>query len=491
MSGRGRSERAAPTLIIGSGFAGRAVASRLRPDGYLIVDRGEDRPHHEMRARYLARRSKDSPPWVNSRFAYMSDLPWNTWHQASRRCKSEWELIAGGASNRWDGFCSKLSTATLDGQFASHRWPISAAMLRPYYATAARILNVSSATAGDGGIKGQGYYRERLKKHFRNVELISQAKNTSQSPSTLQGACQGAGMCQICPFDAKARPATIFPNQNILCGVIVDRLLFKGNRAVGVEGRSRQGPVHIRCEQLVIASNGLESPLLLLRSDLPSRVRRHSIGRFYQDHALCQVVAKLDGPIAYCNANMDTDLEIHDLGGTIDGIEYQVVMEITRPPDPALILAMRPELHFSNQQSFFKDINSTVLFNISFEIPPDAGLFLRPDSLVRPIIDDETYPKLAASYARIVNKIEHGLRSRGVVPVGTWRTYESGYAAHHLMGTLHMGDSPIAVTGADFRVHGTDNVFVAGSAVFPRCGAAAPTLTIAALGLMLGDQLAS
>lgn len=298
-------------------------------------------------------------------------------------------------------------------------------------------------------------------------------------------------MCQICPFDAKARPATMFPNQNILYETIVDRLLFKGTRAVGVEGRSRQEPVRIRCKQLVIAANGLESPLLLLRSDLPSRVRRHSIGRFYQDHALCQIIAKLDRPIAYCNANMDTDLEVHDLGGTMDGIEYQVVMEITRPPDLALILAMQPKLHFGNPESFFRDLDSIVLFNIWFEIPPDAGIFLRPDSLVRPIIADETYPRLAKSYARIVSKVECGLRRRGILPTGTWRTYEQGYAAHHLMGTLHMGESPIAVTRPDFRVHGTDNVYVAGSALFPRCGAAAPTLTITALGLMLGDQLAS
>ena len=45
------------------------------------------------------------------------------------------------------------------------------------------------------------------------------------------------------------------------------------------------------------------------------------------------------------------------------------------------------------------------------------------------------------------------------------------------------------VVDADCRVHETDNLFVAGSSVFPTGGYANPTLTIIALAMRLGDHL--
>ena len=47
-----------------------------------------------------------------------------------------------------------------------------------------------------------------------------------------------------------------------------------------------------------------------------------------------------------------------------------------------------------------------------------------------------------------------------------------------------------SVVDADCRVHGYDNLFVAGSSVFPSGGGSAnPTLTIVALALRLADRL--
>lgn len=62
-------------------------------------------------------------------------------------------------------------------------------------------------------------------------------------------------------------------------------------------------------------------------------------------------------------------------------------------------------------------------------------------------------------------------------------------AAHHI-GTTRMSASPTTgVVDPDCRVHGIDNLYVAGSSVFPTGGWAFPTLTIVALGLRLADHL--
>ena len=62
----------------------------------------------------------------------------------------------------------------------------------------------------------------------------------------------------------------------------------------------------------------------------------------------------------------------------------------------------------------------------------------------------------------------------------------------HHMGTTRMHTDPSrGVVDADCRVHGVQNLYIAGSAVFPTAGYANPTLTIVALALRLADHLAA
>lgn len=66
--------------------------------------------------------------------------------------------------------------------------------------------------------------------------------------------------------------------------------------------------------------------------------------------------------------------------------------------------------------------------------------------------------------------------------------YELG--GNHHIGTTRMAKTPAdGVVDADGKVFGIDNLFIAGSSVFPTSGAANPTLTIVALALRLADHL--
>ncbi|HEY4342352.1 MAG TPA: GMC family oxidoreductase [Steroidobacteraceae bacterium] len=63
------------------------------------------------------------------------------------------------------------------------------------------------------------------------------------------------------------------------------------------------------------------------------------------------------------------------------------------------------------------------------------------------------------------------------------------YGGHHL-GTTRMGNDPrTSVVDANGRVHGTENLYIAGGAVFPTSSQANPTLTIVALAIRLADHL--
>ncbi|WP_148863805.1 GMC oxidoreductase [Marinobacter fonticola] len=62
----------------------------------------------------------------------------------------------------------------------------------------------------------------------------------------------------------------------------------------------------------------------------------------------------------------------------------------------------------------------------------------------------------------------------------------------HLMGTTRMGlSAEDSVVDANCKVHTTDNLYIAGSSIYPAGGASHPTYTIVAMSLRLGDHLGS
>lgn len=105
--------------------------------------------------------------------------------------------------------------------------------------------------------------------------------------------------------------------------------------------------------------------------------------------------------------------------------------------------------------------------------------------------------RLTAHEPRSINRL-HEVLGQAVesVGLGTLETNPQDIAAarftdasHHI-GTLRMSSNPkTGVVDEHCRVHGLENLYVAGSAVFPTAGHANPTLTIVALALRLADRL--
>ncbi|MGC3947907.1 MAG: GMC family oxidoreductase [Chryseolinea sp.] len=63
-------------------------------------------------------------------------------------------------------------------------------------------------------------------------------------------------------------------------------------------------------------------------------------------------------------------------------------------------------------------------------------------------------------------------------------------STHHNMGTTRMNEDPKkGVVDLDCKVHGLQNLYIAGSSVFPVGGYANPTLTIIALAMRLADHI--
>jgi choline dehydrogenase-like flavoprotein len=104
-------------------------------------------------------------------------------------------------------------------------------------------------------------------------------------------------------------------------------------------------------------------------------------------------------------------------------------------------------------------------------------------------MSDDDHRSIEAS-ARV---IDAALRSRGFGYIEWTAQLDSTTLVdglHHHLGTTRMHADPRqGVVDPDCRVHSVDNLFVAGSSVFPTYGASNPTLTIVALAVRLADKL--
>ncbi|WP_240198224.1 GMC oxidoreductase [Novosphingobium sp. P6W] len=113
-------------------------------------------------------------------------------------------------------------------------------------------------------------------------------------------------------------------------------------------------------------------------------------------------------------------------------------------------------------------------------------------------LDIHSVERLVAAMRREMERL--GL---GTVDPAEWLTQDNRHwqtdrlisshpiGGYHHMGTTRMASDPKqGVVDAQCRVHGVDNLYVAGSSVFPTSGWANPTFTIAALALRTADHIA-
>lgn len=121
-----------------------------------------------------------------------------------------------------------------------------------------------------------------------------------------------------------------------------------------------------------------------------------------------------------------------------------------------------------------------------------------PDALGMPRIriDWRYLPQDVHTVSRALQLLAEDFAASGVgqlqydpAEVEAEMTRFGAYGGHHI-GTARMGSDPrSSVVDADCRVHGLENLFVSGSAVFTTSSQANPTLTVVALALRLAAHL--
>ncbi len=310
--------------------------------------------------------------------------------------------------------------------------------------------------------------------------------------------------------DAYLHPAAGRPNLEIVPGAFVERIVFEGDRAVGVEivrGGVRET---VRAEREVVLSAGsYQSPVLLLQSGIGPAgdlaafgipVRQDlPVGRNLQDHFMAQLNYLTDEPSLFRTFTPDNLalLEREGRGPLSSNIPEAGGYFRTRPDLPA------PDIEFHFAPSMFYDEGLTAPHDHGYCFGP---VLIRPSSRGRVSLRTprpDSKPLVLCNFleteedrASVVEGVRIALeiaeqpslkaveRAPFSVPASsseedilTWAR-RAGQTVYHPTSTCAMG----AVVDSELRVLGTEGLRVADASVMPtitRANTNAATIMIA------------
>jgi choline dehydrogenase-like flavoprotein len=440
----------------------------------------------------------------------------------------------GGSSNHWGGWCRPLEDLDFHERswVPSSGWPIPSGTLEPYLARAHDFLKLgptqySPATAKLLGSPLFAFDPKAFVHRFWNQgiptpqvgELHKEALKQSQNVIVL----------------LNASVKDIVLNENM------DRAI-----AFTVQGREDQLR-RIQARRFVVALGGLENPRLLLNANRqikPGIGNQHDlVGRFFMEHldVLCgelvapdinrvtsayELVARDQGygvRTAIClTPGAQAQHRVLNQAFEIEGVK-------ARHASPGY-LALRRMLRDANEgdfADFAEHLRNMVqdlagLSNGAYTYVTGREQFVRlevhshaeqapnPESRIRLTdkvdrlglrriaLDWRTTPldKRSLRFAVELLAREIGRVGVGRLQIPDWLLVDDddwGSAlegGHHHMGTTRMAsDAGRGVVDPECRLFNIENLYLAGSSVFPVSGTATPTLAIIQLALRLADRL--
>ncbi|MFO8151754.1 GMC oxidoreductase [Thioalkalivibrio sp.] len=392
----------------------------------------------------------------------------------------------GGSSNHWGGWCRPFDAIDFEPKAYSPEahWPIARADLDPYLKRARAILDID----GDFADKLLGTGVQRIGFGFsRPVTRFSEKYRETLEIS----------------------PALLVALDAALVGVATE-----GGRVTHFRVRDSGRRVHtVSAGRFVLACGGIENSRLLLHFNAETGGRlvpeAATLGRYWMDHPHFTIGEALATSSDF-SENREffalTPKRMRELGVLNCGLRLEPLRRGSGVRKLARDLACAaPRLgEWVYEQSGRQLVCSRVLRAAWEQEPnPDSRITLntdRRDVLGIPLAllhwqkttrDIETVRKTAVEFGAHIARAGQG-RVRlhdWVLENGPWPENDE-IGGHHHMGGTRMSSTPErGIVTPDLRLWGQENMYVAGSSVFPSGGHANPTLTIVQLTLRLADHL--
>ena len=500
----------ADVCVIGAGAAGYALARELKDSGLsvLMLAGGRTGVHPEEQTLYEAE---------------VAGLPY-TGHVEGRF------RADGGSTTRWGG-----QLLPLEAQDFARRdwvpmsgWPIEAADLEPYYARALELMGTETHDFGASVYDEFG----KTPPPFDPEKLV--VRFSQWSRGTRRNFAEFVG------------PDLEGSNTTVLLNAHATALVEEGGRVVRARIAALGGRTgEVRARTFVLAAGGIENPRLLLASDGLGNAH-DLVGRCYQDHlsftlgrfdpadgervrAWFQPLYNAKGILRTAKVALTAQAQARAGALNAMALVSFPFPEASAPMAARRILAglrgapRRAPAARDLWQAFvgLPDLGRVAYNQVVRKrraVPRNAAAELvinmeQAPNLQSRITLDGAEDALGVPRASIswhlggleretlrayIETFDAEWARLGMRPV-RWdpAVIEEGDAFHAVVGDIyhHIGGTRMAerpeegVVDPDLRVFGTENLYLAGSSVFPTGGSSNPTLTILALTLRLADTL--
>ncbi|HWW19422.1 MAG TPA: GMC family oxidoreductase [Steroidobacteraceae bacterium] len=506
--------------IIGAGIAGALLAVTAARQGrkVLLVEAGNRFP---LEGRRQLLRRYDTlgglyVPWQHpgrDRYVDSSGQSIGYPYELERyRAKG-----VGGSTLHWGGRAQRLMPSdfrTASTYGLGTDWPLSYDELEPYYCAAEWEIGVSGSPhtlqaprSRDFPMPGFPFSPDERMwlpiAQKMDIELYSAPFAINSMPYAGRTSCKAYSACNICPSGARycadihVAEAEKTGNCVLLTETVARRIDLNASgtvtriHATTLDGRD----LEVQADRYVIAAHGVESARLLLLS----KCGNHSdqVGRNFMEHPFIKAAGYVPTRQFYPD---------------VVGFERLESMSFYEGKDRQKRGAFKLEFEFSYDP--LRDMEFDHLWgdalarhdqklfghwlgiNVETEMQGNADSRVTLDSKAKDMFGDPV-PHLRIAFCdtdirtqrralQVATELLQAAGAQDIRPIGP---NGLSFPAHH-MGTCRMSKDPDAgVVDRDCRVHGTSNLYVVGSSVYPTGGGCNPTLTIAALSLRLADHL--
>ncbi len=520
----------ADVIIVGSGALGANAAYELARQGksVIILEAGVRIPRWKIVENYRnsSKKGNYNAPYPNEAWAHTSYDAEYIENTGSFEFRPGMLKLVGGTTWHWAAASWRYipNDMKLKSTYGVGRdWPIAYDDLEPWYGRAEAALGVAGTgeedQSGQGGApfpprsapyplepEGKTYLFQRLQSRLRELgyNFIHEPNARVTAPYDGRPACAGNNNCMpVCPIGAMYS-GVVHVDHAVKAGAELrtDATAYRlekgeGGKITSVHYRTSKGDdVGLTARYFVIACHGLETPKLLLLSEVANS--SDQVGRNLMDHSGIGLQFLADEPLWQGRGQIQQGGIFNWRDGPFRASHAAIKHAPSNyVPNTAVaqrllaagVLGSELDRRIRDEASRWVDI-STV-----FEMLPLPTNRVQPnpdrqDALGIPMLkvhyDIADYVKAAWPIAmNDFRNFVSGMGGEVVVNNSGWQNRD------HLMGSVIMGADPAdSVVDGDCRTHDHANLFLATTGVVPAAGVINPTLTGVALSIRLADTIA-
>lgn len=298
-------------------------------------------------------------------------------------------------------------------------------------------------------------------------------------------------------------------NLTVRGNVLARRVVFEGNRAVGMEVESGDEVFTVESDQIILCSGGLRSSHLLLLSGvgpadhlgsfgIPVVKDLPGVGQNLRNHPSVGVQLMAKEGVALVTDNPGTRIALRY---TSDGSQYPNDVMISTSsvfaslsgeviPDQGFRFSCALELPMSAGELRLSSADPHVQPQFNYHYLDDAFDRERLRGAIRlcvRLLEGESYKDMVASRTA---PTDEELANDDLLDAYMLRTVGT---ARHVSGTCKMGppSDPLAVVDQDLRIHGLEGIRVADPSILPNVVRANTNATAIMIGERVADLVAA